>query len=177
MNNDFMIIGITSPIFFDGEAERINKLLSNNEVDYIHIRKPESTILELKKLIEKINPEFFRRLKLHDHFELLDVYPLGGIHLNKRNNTIHPKATSISYSVHSINEIEEINEHEYFFISPVFDSISKKGYKSGFNLNELSLKIKGKKAIALGGITPQKIPLLKKMGFYGAAMLGYFFPD
>ena len=35
-----MIIVITQPFFFEGEAERIAQLLSSGTADIVHIRKP-----------------------------------------------------------------------------------------------------------------------------------------
>jgi thiamine-phosphate pyrophosphorylase len=65
---------------------------------------------------------------------------------------------------------------DYVFLSPIFDSISKAGYKSAFTeemLKEASDKgIIDEKVVALGGVTFDKIPYLKKLNFGGAAMMG-----
>lgn len=175
MSDKFKIIAITPDYFFEEEANQINQIFSENKADLVHLRKPSASLKEMKTLVSKINENYHHRLKLHDHFELLDKFNLGGIHLNRRNPLPYPNSKSISISIHSFNEIEETLIYDYFFISPVFDSISKEGYKSTFDLLELSEKIKGKNAIALGGVTPKKFPLLRSYGFSGAAMLGYFF--
>lgn len=175
--DNFLIIAITRPDFYAGEAERINTIIANGLADIVHIRKPGSDINETASLLEKINPYFFKKLKLHEHFSLLNKYPLRGVHLNSRNPLPYPYGYT-SKSLHSLQEIddEKTDELEYFFISPVFDSISKSNYKSNFDLDDLSLHIQNKKAIALGGVTPDKFSFLKEKGFKGAAMLGYFFP-
>ena len=59
-------------------------------------------------------------------------------------------------------------------LSPVFDSISKQGYRSAFDPDSLRPWLEGKRVVALGGVTPERIPLLRDAGFSGAAMLGYF---
>lgn len=185
MDKEFIIIAITPPFFFDGEAERISGILSKGEADFVHIRKPEASLSQIENLIKGIDPVFHNRLKLHDHFKLIENYDLGGIHLNSRNKEIYPGACSVSKSYHSINEILEdernydVNKQrlDYFFISPVFDSISKKGYKANINLDSLADCIKDKPAIALGGVTPDKFGYLSSLGFKGAAMLGHFFPS
>lgn len=175
--DNFKVIAITSPIFYEDEADKINRLLSTGQADLVHIRKPFSSLKETIDLISKIKDDFHPRLKIHDHFEILDKFDLGGIHLNSRNPNPygHPKA--ISKSIHNLEDIKTCENLDYFFLSPVFDSISKDNYKASFDLNELSLKIKGKKAIALGGVTPEKFPILKQLGFFGGALLGYFFPN
>ena len=64
----------------------------------------------------------------------------------------------------------------YVFLSPIFDSISKQGYRSAFDdatLKKASAEgIIGQKVVALGGVTRERVALLEKYGFGGAAMLG-----
>ena len=173
----FIKIAITRPDFYTGEAFIINKLLKEGSADYVHIRKPSADIKDVENLIALIDKRHHPKLKLHDCFNLIDKFDLGGCHLNSRNVIPHPGAKSISKSIHSIKEIPLTEEYDYFFISPVFDSISKNNYKSAFDIDILSRNVKGRKAIALGGVTPDKITLLKEKGFYGAAMLSHFFPN
>ncbi|MCH5229713.1 MAG: thiamine phosphate synthase [Muribaculaceae bacterium] len=176
MKGNFLTIALTRPDFFPRESEIIEGLLSSGKVSFVHIRKPGASSLQIEKLIEQIDASFHPFLKLHDAFSLIEKYSLGGIHLNSRNPEPYPGTNSISISFHNLKDIENSDSFDYFFISPVYDSISKKGYNAKFNLKVLSENIKGKKAIALGGVTPEKIPELKDLGFIGAAMLGYYFP-
>lgn len=57
-----------------------------------------------------------------------------------------------------------------------FDSISKQGYRSGFNEAQLRRAsaegILTNKTIALGGVSADKLTLLHTLGFGGAAFLG-----
>lgn len=175
MSKSFPIIAITAPLFIADEAKRIEALFKSKQIDYLHLRKPYSSLEETVRLIKNISPEFYSSIKLHDHFSLLDVFDLGGIHLNSRNNYQHPKAKEISYSAHSFMELMNWQSYDYIMLSPIFDSISKKGYKSSFSEEKLKENLKGKNnVIALGGVTPEKFPYLQDLGFYGAAMLGYF---
>ena len=177
MNDSFLVIAITRPDFFSGEADLINEILGKEKARLVHIRKPGSSKEEMIKLINEIDSENHPKLKLHDHFELLNKFDLGGIHLNSRNRIPLSQAKTISISIHSYDEIGETENYDYFFISPVFDSISKEGYKAAFDLKDLSERIKNKNAIALGGVTPDKFPFLSACGFKGAALLGHFFPS
>lgn len=174
--DNFLTIAITRPDFFNHEAEMINDILINRKADFVHLRKPYSSIYEIETLLSKIDHVNIPRIKIHDHFELLNIYPLGGAHLNSRNPRCDLPAKSLSKSIHSINEISQSEKFDYLFLSPIFDSISKTGYKAAFSLDSLSMKVRNKNIVALGGVTPQKFQLLKDMGFKGAAMLGYFFP-
>ena len=65
---------------------------------------------------------------------------------------------------------------DYLFLSPIFDSISKAGYKSNFTIDELRAAadagIIDSRVFALGGVTPDRLSLLQSIGFGGAVMLG-----
>lgn len=175
------IIAITAPGVYDREPERITSLLRSGEADYVHIRKPEWSEERVEKLILSIPEDLHHLLKLHDHHVLAEKYRLGGIHLNSRNpeipESLKRKGFEVSKSCHSIKELIDIQEYDYVTLSPIFDSISKKGYISNFALEEINNTLKDKRVVALGGVTPDKLEMLKETGFYGAAMLGYFFPS
>lgn len=170
-------IVITSPDFLSGEASAIGLLLQNG-VDSIHLRKPFSDKIDVQKLLEEIPSKFHRAIVLHDHFELCGRYGLQGIHLNSRNHDI-PRGFkgSLSCSCHSIEEVEKWkNKMDYVFLSPIFNSISKQGYKSAFSFDLLEKarqeKIIDEKVVALGGVTYSAIPWLQSLSFGGAAFLG-----
>lgn len=88
-----------------------------------------------------------------------------------------PTAAMLSVSCHSL---EELSAHkakfDYLFLSPIFDSISKKGYSGRFTREQLlEARDNGlidKKIIALGGITAGNIPIIRELGFGGVAVLG-----
>lgn len=170
----FLTIAITSPDFVEGEAARISEILRNGEADIVHIRKPGWDEVRTELLIREIPADLYPRLKFHDHFQLLSRFPLAGVHLNSRNPEAPANAASVSISFHSIEQLDAATHYDYVTLSPVFDSISKTGYRSAFSLKEIAPVIKGKRVVALGGVTPDRIPLLRDAGFFGAAMLGYF---
>ena len=62
------------------------------------------------------------------------------------------------------------------FLSPIFDSISKKGYRHSFTNKDLedaaNNGIINERVVALGGVIPQFIPQLRAWNFGGAAFLG-----
>lgn len=173
----FLRIAITSPVPVDGEAHRIASLLDEG-FDFVHIRRPEATVRDIRNLIEDIPYKYRKKLILHGHFELLNEFNLGGVHLNSRYPVAPPTAASISRSCHSIDEIEqlenngELHKFRYVTLSPIFDSISKPGYHSKFSLDGIKRNIEGRNVIALGGVTADKFAALQEAGFAGAAMLG-----
>ena len=174
MAEEFKIIAITHPGKVKDETEKILTLLQDKKVDIVHLRKPGEDITFLRRILDQIPFELHPFIKIHDHFNLCEEYNLGGVHLNSRNPIAPPFIKNFSKSCHSLKELEDIDCYDYVTLSPIFDSISKQDYKSNFIPEEIKDKISGKRVVALGGITPDKIERLKDCGFYGAAMLGYF---
>ena len=171
----FKLIAITREVVEIDESCRICNLIDAG-FDYVHIRKPALQKNEMQQFIESIPTRYYNRLKLHDHFDLADKYDLAGIHLNSRNRTAPIGFQKhVSKSCHSIEELRDIDRFEYVFLSPIFDSISKQGYKARFSKDELenSSNLISEKVMALGGVADKHIPYLQKIGFGGCALLGY----
>lgn len=171
----FKLIAITREVVEIDESCRICNLIDAG-FDYVHIRKPALQKNEMQQFIESIPTRYYNRLKLHDHFDLADKYDLAGIHLNSRNRTAPTGFQKhVSKSCHTIEELRDIDRFEYVFLSPIFDSISKQGYKARFSKNELenSSNLISEKVMALGGVADKHIPYLQKIGFGGCALLGY----
>ena len=171
------IIAITSPKITDADVYLIKTLIAKG-IDTVHLRKPEVNIDKCRKLLAKLTKDERANIIIHDYPELYDEFSLKGIHINK-NITHLPDGYNgfKTRSCHSFEEIERYkNSYDYLFLSPIFDSISKTGYKSGFSKEEL-LKASADgtidhKIIALGGVTLDLIPYLKQLNFGGIAMIG-----
>lgn len=175
------LVVITRPDFYEGETDICNKLFVSG-MQSLHFRKPGASREQLVEWIEGIKPFFRKRIILHDHHDLALQYGLGGVHLNSRNPNVpgwlDRKRLTLSRSCHAIAEVEACQRNfDYVFLSPIFDSISKQGYKSCFSKEELGeAKRRGilYNVYALGGITFENLEEVKDMGFCGAAMLGGF---
>ncbi|MDE6823354.1 MAG: thiamine phosphate synthase [Duncaniella sp.] len=142
--------------------------------DRVHLRHPYASRDEMGRLIEAIPEEMHPWLVIHDHFRLIEDFNLGGLHLNRRSPS-PPDGYSgpISRSCHSLEEAESAAGMTYLTLSPIFDSISKSGYASAFTEEELSrIADIPARVIALGGVTPERIDLLRRYRFSGFAMLG-----
>lgn len=172
MAEKFLTIVVTSPGDVDEEPDKIMCLLESG-VDFIHIRKPSWPIEKTGELISGIPGRLRHRLSLHDHFSLAADLSLGGVHLNSRNMVAPPGMNRVSRSCHSVEEILKSENCDYVTLSPIFDSISKAGYRQAYDLENIEHHIKGKHVVALGGVTPDTFPMLKEKGFFGAALLGY----
>lgn len=175
------LIIITDTPFSASEPALI-RLLFSEGAGRIHLRKPQATETEMRQLIESLPTVLYPRLTLQDHLPLANEYGIGGVHLNARNTKIPNGFRGlVSHSCHSFNEIAAHPAEDYLFLSPVFDSISKNGYRSAFTPEQLSeasaRKIIGRRVIALGGIRPEHLPGLRENGFGGVALLGYIWQN
>ena len=147
-------------------------------IDMIHLRKPKADIHECRKLLGKLTKEQRANIIIHDYPELYEEFSLKGIHINKNITNLPIGYNGFkTRSCHSFEEIKRYkNEYDYLFLSPIFDSISKMRYKSGFSKDELLRAstdgIIDEKVIALGGVTFEMIPYLKELNFGGVAMIG-----
>lgn len=183
------LIIISNPVSVTKEFEIIHNLF-NEGLECLHIRKPDYTETELKDFLSKINKEVLNKIVIHSHYSLAEKFHLKGIHFtnsfikqtpeNEISLIIQKSLSnkhSVSSSIHQINEIKNLNfNYDYVFLSPVFDSISKYGYKRKFNYSELSESLKKKereiKIIALGGVDEDNTSTALQMGFDGVALLG-----
>ncbi|MCF0202476.1 MAG: thiamine phosphate synthase [Bacteroidaceae bacterium] len=175
-----MVIVITLPDCFKGEAEAITRLFAERGIDRLHIRKPEASADVVAQLVESIPPTLYDRISIHDHFDIAQRYGLSGIHLTHR----HPEAPSdwegiLSTSAHSIEELRRLrakNRFDYLSLSPIFDSISKHGYHAAFTRQQLAEAHAAgdidSEVLALGGVSFDRLPQVAAMGFGGGMILG-----
>lgn len=171
------IIIITREDYIHDEAKLINRFFDCG-LQRLHLRKPSWSLIETADLLQKIDGHHYPKIVLHDNYSLLNKYHLGGVHLNRRNNSFNSEvAITTSTSCHSFSEVIEMKaKYDYLFLSPIFDSISKKGYKTPFLRHDLEHArdegVIDERVIALGGVTIEKLHDVKTIGFGGAAILG-----
>lgn len=165
---------ITTPQIFPNEAQLLTCLFEEG-MRRLHLRKPGCEREEICKLLDEIPSIYRDRIVLHDWLDVAVELKLGGVHLNRRN-AIAPAHFNgrISRSCHSLKEVAMYKPScDYVFLSPIFQSISKEGYGSGFQLEELRAATEiDEKVIALGGICERTIAQLKGLPFGGVAVLG-----
>lgn len=188
----FKIIAVTPDWLLGGsiesEQEILNSILAEGKVDRISLHHPLLDEHSTRRLLEGLDLKNNHKITLHDHYDLaLDDYIAGGIQLNSRNrfnkNRYIEKGFSVSRSCHSIEELLEAErdqiDYSYVTLSPIFDSISKPGYRSAFDLHRLRdvLPFIEPPVVALGGVKEEHFDALKEAGFEGAALCGSFFKD
>lgn len=174
-----MIWVITSPERIHEEARILPELLDAGATRLL-LRKPEWTADGHRQLLDGIDPAYYPRIIVRDHFWLYHHYGLGGVHWSNRARSLlspwqrrawvqqHPESST---GVHSILELlAQDDGFQTLLLSPVFDSISKTTYQGRF-AGPLPNK-DGRRVMALGGIGAHNIGLLKQWHYDGAALLG-----
>ena len=182
------LILITPDTKVNNELQIINSLFANG-LQRLHVRKPGFSYEEYKAYISNIDAQYYKHIVVCGAFELYIEMGLGGVHLNshmRNDDTVwarikHIPLAHISTSFHSWQEVRD-NErpYGYVFISPVFDSISKAGYKAAIDLQQCAavrqevIKARGycPQIIGLGGVGAEQVRILQANGFDGAALLG-----
>lgn len=102
----------------------------------------------------------------------------GKVELTNSQRTLRslsetPRDIKKSTSFHNYNDLQFENIFwDYCFLSPVFDSISKPGYKSGFKNDFVNEGDLNQRVFALGGINKNNIKQVFEKEFFGAAVLG-----
>jgi len=173
-----MIIVITPEDIVQNETELINELFQEG-LNLLHIRKPFINAEEMTDFIQKIDSKFQSQLVLYSHYDLAENFNISRFHFREidRQNGLFQFFTDkiISTSVHDIETFNELSGNwEYSFISPVFPSISKKGYGENSNiLNDIKKRDNPNvKLIALGGIYEKNINEIFESEVDGVALLG-----
>jgi thiamine monophosphate synthase len=176
------IVLISKPEPFLGETELINQIMQVGSFNF-HLRKKSLDEKEVRKIIYKIQPEFYPRIVIHQGFEMEKEFGLGGIHLpeNERHNYERLKAEEhkiISTSIHRLNEFDALRRNfRYIFFSPLFPSISKPDAKPLYAADEIKEQLKEIKnksnLFALGGIDAGRLEDVRALGFEGLGLLGY----
>ncbi|MDR6921634.1 MULTISPECIES: thiamine phosphate synthase [Chryseobacterium] len=174
-----MIIVITPELMIPDETKMINQLFRKG-LELLHIRKPFIGMNGMLDFLNGIDRLFYPQLVLHSHYEVADEYNISRLHfretarLNGEHQTYIGKGI-LSTSVHDIKAFNKLDkEWEYAFISPVFPSISKKGYgENTKTIHEISSRSNPDvKLVALGGINENNIREALDYGVDGVALLG-----
>ncbi len=184
----FELIVFSSPTSFEQESLHINEMFREG-LECFHLRKPDFSKDDYLRVLQQIKPGYLRRVMLHDHFELATKYNVKGFHiraayLSNREADVKEiiksakkRSLLVSTGIHNAEDLQHVPKGvDCVFWSPVFDSISKSGYKGNIDLEEaaamLSSMDKKVKIVALGGIDLGNLHAVGEAGFDGAALLG-----
>ena len=175
-----MIVLIAPEKDIDNEIEILHQLFDEGLM-YYHFRKPTKTKEEHVSYLKQINEEYHNRIITHYFHELINEFDLKGIHFQEQKRIdalengkeyfigLNMLGKTMSSSFHEPEELDVCDiEFDYHLLSPVFSSISKKGYEGrGFDVNHIDKTIVG-----MGGINTKTIKQTLELGFEGVGILG-----
>jgi thiamine-phosphate pyrophosphorylase len=177
-----MLLVITHPETLPGETLIWQQLLTAG-ADALLLRKPGWLPDDYAAALEQIDAAFRPRILIAAYWELQEHYGLLGVHLGEglRNSTSaallaekRRQGCLLSTGMHDPAALPAAMEQwDLLLLSPVFDSISKAGYKSRFPPGFRLQRGKGQSRIlALGGVDAGNAAQAQEMGFDGIALLG-----
>lgn len=175
---NFQLIIFSPP---ENQANEIEQLIQMFDLglELFHLRKPRFSEKQIAAYLVQIPEKYHPKIVTHSCYDIANKFNLKGIHLPELYRTDRKKLSKeykiISTGFHNFEDWQnQQKNYQYVFLSPIFDSISKKGYMSNFTSNQLKEKLPNKttKTFALGGITLDNLQQIKELGFDGAAMIG-----
>ncbi len=180
------LVLISDPSPVAQESFIINSLFKAGLMHF-NLRKPLSSRSEVEILMDGIEPRYYSRISIHQYHELAPIYGLKRIHYTEKARQeaaflklLEQKEEGyvLSTSIHHLSTLGSMGNFDSVFYGPVFNSLSKPGYKSrldpSFFLDKGEVRTE---VIALGGISPVNLSKVCKMNFDGAAVLGTIWND
>lgn len=156
----------------------------------LHLRKPEAAADELEMLVARLALRWAERLVLHGprSRELALRYGVPNVHgavgykdglgYSGGGPAVDGDGLLRSTSVHGWEEFSRLPDGlAYVFISPLFDSISKRGYPANARLLKQPEGRLPCLPVGLGGVSGETIGLMVEQGWKGAAMLGWIWEE
>lgn len=191
---EFEIIAFSHPESIEKEAQIINQLFENG-LHQLVIRKPKWNDEQFVDLLAQIDANHHPKLFICDRIALVLSNNVKGLHCSNAfydsmtkieqhqlQYDLQRKHQQMSISVHNEREWQKrAGKFHQLYLSPIFESVSKPGYKGNWNVEELptllqQMKTK-EKIIALGGIQTKNIQQVEQIKFDGAAALGLFWNE
>lgn len=171
------MIVITSETLVHKEVDIIIELFKEG-LDVLHVRKPGISQDQLDAYLQGIDEMYRSQICLHQWHSLAESLGINRFHYKDGAQSLYQKknsATILSTSTHSMETFNALpNECSYAFLSPVFESISKVGYKPKVNMVK-ALKQRSNfktRLVALGGIDSDNIAHLLESGYNDVALSG-----
>lgn len=172
-----MLVSPESPVMH--ETAVVNTLFERG-LPLFHIRKYQFTDRELVAYVDDIDTNYRRQLVLHSHFHLAKELGIERLHIREearkqRKQQAFETEFTLSTSVHAIATFNSLDAiWDYAFLSPVFPSISKKGYGLTHTvLGDLPLRCNPHlRLVGLGGVNERNYAGVFAAGADAVALLG-----
>lgn len=179
----FMITAVISPESEDPREVAVLGGLLERGLDRYHLRKPGWPDGRIAAWLGLLPAAWRRHVVLHQSWQLAVEYGCGGVHEKEGAEPARLPAGARLFSSRSCHSLASVasaqGRYDSVFLSPVFPSLSKPGYRAAFSLDEASRLLGGRtpdqrrtQVVALGGITAENAGRAIAMGFDGVAAMG-----
>ena len=133
-----MLIVLSSEDNIENEGAICNELFRCG-LPLLHLRKPKVNKNNFRNLLLSIDHQYHPKITIHQYHDLKGEFNIGGIHYTENHRIsraenldlelkiIQKEGLRTSTSIHSKDSLGS-PVFDYYFFSPVFDSISKKKY-------------------------------------------------
>jgi thiamine-phosphate pyrophosphorylase len=172
-----MRIVVISPESADAREVPAMEGLFAAGLERYHVRKPSWTEPELEGWLRALPVAWRPRIVLHQHHALATVLGLGGRHEKGDSQ----RAEGASRSCHDLASLRRyLRSFDQVIFGPIFPSLTKAGYgpAADFPWIELRAILRGRddrgraRALAIGGVTADRLERCAELGFDGAAVMG-----
>lgn len=185
------ILAVTSGDNIKSEIPIVMEMFREG-LDVLHLRKPNFSEHLVEEYLSLLPEIYHNRIVLHGYHDLAKKFNLKGIHITKRHKKTPLKTwwrirllkwkkptLKISTSCHSLSKLKKYTRnYDYVFLSPVFNSISKKHRKAGFSHKKIKKKLLSLDNVyAMGGVNAKNIERVKELGFDGVVLYGSLWKD
>ncbi|HEY0271547.1 MAG TPA: thiamine phosphate synthase [Chitinophaga sp.] len=174
---------VTHPVLLKEEAGYINALFEAG-LERLHLRKPNVSEAAVRALMDQVAQEHYPKIAWHQWHHLAIRYGTKRLHfpewMRLRHRTpvwklLKAEGCILSTSVHAHTAAPVLpDEFSYAFAGPVFNSISKAGYRA-LEVNagkRLLMAHSGVERVAIGGIGSNNCQTLKALGIRSIAISG-----
>jgi thiamine-phosphate pyrophosphorylase len=179
-----MRLVVISPEFDEPHEHAVLAELFAAGLGRYHVRKPQWSREKLAAWLHAIPRASRPRIVLHQYHELATEFGLGGVHF--KDASAEPESALVQWagftsrSCHDLATLSgSLGHYAAVFLSPVFPSISKQGYRPKMALASIAEQLADRtdeerktEVIALGGVTPANAASCAELGFDGVAVLG-----
>ena len=139
-------------------------------------------LIALSQQIQRMTVGRLVPLLMNDRIDLVLALDLAGVHLRSDSLPV-PVARRllgaqrlIGLSTHSLEEVREANREgaDYVVFGPIFDTPSKKEFGQPLGVQALEAVCRESRipVFAIGGITAGRVPVVRRAGAQGVAVIG-----
>ena len=159
------------------EEDKILSMLFEEGLDSLHISKADTSPLYLERLLSLLPSEYYRKITVHQHFNMKNEFSLGGIHLD--NSSIAVPRGYRGYLSRTCEDVMQLKamkkQSDYVFLKnirqPREQLEQEERVLSDLELDEAYRQgLLGRHVYAMGGITIDDIPILRELDFGGVVV-------